>query len=405
MIRKVDAHQMNKINKCEVLRLIRRSGTISRVDIVNISGLTPPTVSRIVNNLVNDEKLVSYLGTGESNGGRPPVMVQFNGKQNYIIGLDLGATTIRGVLSDLEANHLMEIQVTTDIGKGYNAIMDQLGDLVERLLNRRDINKDNVKGIGIGIAGLVNRKSGIVDFSPNFEWNNADVRKSLQERLSLPFIYDNSTRLMALGELEYGEGSKYDNFVVINVGYGIAAGIVVDGIPIKGSAGYAGEFGHIIVDSKSDVRCKCGAMGCLEALASGRRIAQLGQEAAKRMKKGLLLDLCEADISLIDAKLVAKAALQGDKTANQIYEQITSYISIGIANLANLLDPQIIFIGGGVSMNGDLFFGNIAKAVKQYLISPGKSINIAPITFGEYATTTGALSLISNKILKFEPLN
>lgn len=402
---KVDALQMNRMNKREILHLIRKSEVISRADIANISGLTAPTVSRIVEHLVNEENLVSYVGIGESKGGRPPVMVQFNGKGNYVIGIDLGATTIRGVLSDFTANFIVEIQIPTEINKGFKAIMNQVGDLVEKLLSKHDIKKGRVKGVGIAIAGLVNKKNGVVDFSPDFNWRNANVKESLQERLSLPFIYDNSSRLMALGELVYGEGNKYDNFVVINVGYGIAAGIVVDGVLVKGSIGYAGEFGHIVVDSKSNIQCKCGAMGCLEALTSGRRIAQLGQEAAVRNKKGPLIDLCEGDISQINAKMVAMAAKQGDKEAKAIYQEITSYLSIGISTLANLLDPQIIFIGGGVSLNGEIFFDNINNSVKRYLISPNKSVKIAPVTFGENASLTGALSLITNKITNFEPIS
>ena len=402
IVKKVDAVQMYRMNKRELLHLIRKSGVISRADLASISGLTAPTVSRIVEHLVHEDKLVSYVGKGESNGGRPPVMVQFNGKENYVIGIDLGATIIRGVLSDLEANFLMEIHIPTEINKGFEAIMDQVGSLVDKLLNKRELKKENVRGVGIGIAGLVNKKNGVVDFSPDFGWKNVNVRESLQSRLSIPFIYDNSSRLMAFGELEYGEGVNFDNFVVINVGYGIAAGIVIDGVTVKGSIGYAGEFGHIIVDGKSDVPCKCGAMGCLEALASGRRIAQLGQEAAGRKKEGPLLDLCERDISRIDAKLVARAAMLGDDEAVKIYQEITAYLSIGIATLANLLDPQIIFIGGGVSLNGGIFFDNIKSAVKKYLISPEKSVKIVPVTFGDYATLTGALSLISNKIINFE---
>jgi glucokinase-like ROK family protein len=402
---KVDALQMNRMNKRVILHLIRKAGAISRADIANISGLTAPTVSRIVEHLVNEEKLVSFVGIGESSGGRPPVMVQFNGKENHVIGIDLGATTIRGVLSDLEANFVMEIQIPTDINKGFAAIMTQVADLVEKLLSRRNTNNISVKGVGIAIAGLVNKKNGIVDFSPDFGWMNVDIKKALQKQISLPFIYDNSSRLMALGEHEYGEGNKYDNFAVVNVGYGIAAGIVVDGIPVKGSVGYAGELGHIIVDRKSNVQCKCGAMGCLEALASGRRIAQLGQEAAKRKKNGLLFNLCGGDISLIDAKMVALAAYQGDKDAKAIFQEITSYLSIGIATLANILDPQIIFIGGGVSLNGEIFFDNIKSFVKKYLISPEKSVNIAPVTHGDNASLVGALSLISSKIINFEPLS
>jgi glucokinase-like ROK family protein len=402
---KVDALQMNRLNKREILHLIRKAGVISRADIASISGLTAPTVSRIVEHLVTEDKLVSYVGKGESSGGRPPVMLKFNGKENYVVGIDLGATTIRGVLSDLDANIVLEIQIPTEINKGFTVIMNQVGDLVDKLISKRIGDLQMVKGVGIAIAGLVNKTNGVVEFSPDFGWTNVDIRESICERLPLPFIYDNSSRLMALGEHEYGQGRNYDNFVVINVGYGIAAGIVVDGVPLKGSVGYAGELGHIIVDSKSNVQCKCGAMGCLEALASGRRIAQMGQERAARKKKGVLFDLCEGDITRIDAKMVAVAADKGDKEANAIYQEITSYLSIGVATLANLLDPQIIFIGGGVSLNGDIFFDNIRNSVKKYLISPEKSVKIAPVTFGENASVTGALSLITNKITNFESLN
>jgi glucokinase-like ROK family protein len=405
MTTKVDALQMNRMNKREILYLIRRAGMISRADIVNISGLTAPTVSRIVDHLVTEDELVSYVGIGKSSGGRPPVMIQFNGKENYIVGIDLGATTIRGVLSDLEANIVLEIQIPTEINSDFHAIMNQVGDLVAKLISKRIDDLQRIKGVGIAIAGLVNKTNGVVEFSPDFGWMNVNVKESLQERLTLPFIYDNSSRLMALGEHEYGEGRKYDNFAVINVGYGIAAGIVVDGVPLKGSAGYAGEIGHIIVDSKSLVQCKCGAMGCLEALASGRRIARLGQETAERKKKGILYDLCEGDLTRIDAKMVAASADMGDNDACSIYREITSYLSIGIAALANLLDPQIIFIGGGVSLNGDIFFDNIRNSVKKYLISPGKSVKIVPVTFGENASVTGALSLITSKITNFEYFN
>jgi glucokinase-like ROK family protein len=402
---KVDALQMNRLNKREILHLIRNAGVISRADIASISGLTAPTVSRIVEHLVTEDKLVSYVGIGESSGGRPPVMLKFNGKENYVVGIDLGATTIRGVLSDLEANIVLEIQIPTEISKGFTVIMNQVGDLVDKLISKRIGDLQRVKGVGIAIAGLVNKKSGVVEFSPDFGWTNVDIGESIRERLDLPFIYDNSSRLMALGEHEYGEGRKYDNFAVINVGYGIAAGIVVDGVLLKGSVGYAGELGHIFVDSKSNIQCKCGAMGCLEALASGRRIAQLGQELAEREKKGVLFELCEGDLTRIDAKMVAVAANRGDKGAYSIYQEITSYLSIGIATLANLLDPQIIYIGGGVSLNGDIFFDNIRNSVKRYLISPEKSVKIAPVTFGENASVTGALSLITSKITNFESLN
>jgi glucokinase-like ROK family protein len=403
--KKVDAVQMSLLNKREVLQLIRNEGIISRTDIGNITGLTAPTVSRIVEHLVTQEKLVEYTGVGESSGGRRPVMLKFSGKDSYVIGIDLGATFIRGVLSDLEANFLTEIHVPTAINEGFEAIMDQIADLVEKLLNRKDFDSSHIRGIGIAIAGLVNKSSGIVDYSPDFGWRNVNVKESLSKRISIPFIFDNSSRLMALGEYEYGEGRKYDNIIVLNIGYGIAAGIIIEGMLLKGGLGYAGEFGHTVAEPNSKIPCKCGAFGCLEAMASGRRIAQLGQEVAQKHPNNPLFAFSGGNISKIDAKMVAAAAKQGDPDALHIFEEITTYLAVGVANLVNLLDPQHIYIGGGVSLNGDVFFENLSIAIQKHLIMPEKNVHISPATFRENASLIGAFSLVANRIFNFEPFD
>jgi glucokinase-like ROK family protein len=393
------------MNKIQVLNIIHDNKTISRSEIVKLTGLTPPTVSRIVEQLINQDGLVKYTGVGDSNGGRPPVMLTFNGSENYVIEIDLGATLIRGILSDLNYDIQMEIQVPTELEKGFESIMDNVANVIRRLLNKRDLNRDKVLGVGIGIAGLVNIKKGMVDFSPDFGWEAVNIGNSLRQRINIPFYFDNSTRLMALGELNFGLGKKYGNFVVVNIGYGIAAGIVIDGRTIFGSKGKAGEFGHIIIDPNSNIKCKCGAHGCLEAMASGRRIATLGKELFYSKKSQKIADLCNNDPDLIDAKLVFEAAQSGDKGANEIVEIVTNYLGIGIASLANLLDPEVIFLGGGVSLNGEIFFKPLVKAVRKYLISRNKELDIKPVTFSDYATLTGAFSLIVSKIIRFESLS
>jgi len=209
---------------------------------------------------------------------------------------------------------------------------------------------------------------------------------------------------MALGELNYGTGQRYENFVVINIGYGIASGIVIDGKTVFGSQGNAGEFGHIIVDPNSNIKCKCGAYGCLEALASGRRIAALGKELFTRGKSQKLIELCKSDPDLIDAKIVFEAARLGDKDSYEILGIVTNYLGIGIASLINLLDPEVIFIGGGVSSNGEIFFKPLIKAIKKHIISRNKKLEIKPVTFSDYATLIGAFSLVVNKIIQFESL-
>ncbi len=402
--KKVDSALMNKMNKIQILNIIHNNKLISRADIVKITGLTPPTVSRIVEQLINSDRLVKYHGIGNSNGGRPPVMLEFNGSENYVIGIDMGATLIRGALADFNSDLLMEIQVQTEIEKGYESIMDKVAGVVDRLLNRKDLDKEKVKGVGIGIAGLVNQHKGIVDFSPDFGWEKANIKDSLNQRIDLPFIFDNSTRLMAQGELDYGNGKNYENFVVINIGYGIAAGIVIDGKTVFGSQGKAGEFGHIIVDPASDIQCKCGAYGCLEALASGNRIATLGKELFKTKKSPKIIELCKNDPDILDAKLVFEASRSGDVLSNEIIEKVSNYLGIGMASLVNLLDPEVIFMGGGVSTNGEMFYKSLKKAMKNFLISRNKILDIKPVTYGEYATLIGAFSLVVNKTLQLEPV-
>jgi len=238
---KMDAGRMNLTNKRLILKLIKQNQQISRSYIAKKTGLTPPSISRIADELVNKDKLIEYMGIGDSNGGRPPLILKLRNEKNYIIGIDLGATYIRGCLVDLSAKFISEIQVPTEIEKGFNSIIEKLIQVIDRLKNRKEEGA-MIWGIGIGVAGLVNNKTGIIESSPDFGWSNINFREILSGRIDLPFFYDNSTRLMALGELNMSNHHNLKNFAVINVGYGIAAGLVIDGKPVKGHSGFAGEF-------------------------------------------------------------------------------------------------------------------------------------------------------------------
>ncbi|MHA1280845.1 MAG: ROK family protein, partial [Candidatus Helarchaeota archaeon] len=316
-------------------------------------------------------------------------------------GIDLGATYIRGCLVDLDARFLSEIQIPTEIEKGFNHIIEKVVQIINKFQNRPE-NGGKIWGVGIGVAGLVNRNTGIIEYSPDFGWENINLQKEISKMIKLPVFYDNSTRLMALGELNFNKISRLKNFAIINVGYGIAAGLVVDGNLIKGHFGFAGEFGHIPVDICSEVKCKCGKYGCLEALASGHRIANLGKNALNIKDAKILKKLSEGNADLVSAELVAKAAKQGDQPSLEIYDNITEYLAQGIGTLANLLNPEIIYIGGGISLNGKFFFDLITSKLSKYLLSPNLGLKIQPSTFGELATSIGAVSLVMEKIMNLE---
>ena len=401
---KGNAVYINRLNKINILGLIREFENISRADLVKKSGLSAPTVTRIVDSLINKEKLVVSLGMGNSKGGRPPVLLKFDGKRNYVIGIDLGATITRGVLSNLDGKFISEIEFPTRLTEGYEVILDDVADLINKLAESKpNINRKRVYGVGIAVAGLVDLNKKIVEYSPDFDWTQVDIIKALESKVDFPVIFDNVTRLMALGGMCFGKGQKRQNFICINVGYGIGSGIIVNGKLLTGSDGFAGEFGHITMDKDSDIQCSCKKYGCLEALASGKAIALTAQSRLARGQDSILKDMSGGDYSKVTAKMVADAAKEGDEMALNVFTRAMEYIGLGISNLIEIFNPDLIVIGGGVSLAGDIFFDNIRDVVQKNLMRPtARQIHILPVAFGTNAAIMGAFSLILSKVLNFE---
>jgi len=404
---KADALFINKLNKIKVLGLIREAGPVSRADLGKRTGLSAPTVTRIVDGLIHDDKLVAEVGMGSSSGGRPPLLVKFNSEQNYVIGIDLGATFTRGALSNLDGIFINEIRIPTRLESGFEAIMEDLSDLIHRLSNgNQKVRKQRIFGVGIAVAGLINRRKNLIEFSPDFDWYNVDIVNALGKRIEYPVIFDNVTRLMALGGLSYGAGQRLQNFICVNVGYGIGAGIIVDGKLLMGADGFAGEFGHITVETDSDIQCSCKKYGCLEALASGKAIALTARSRLSRGQSSLLIELCEGDINRVSAKMVADAARNGDELASNVFNRAMDYIGIGISNLINIFNPELVTIGGGVSQAGDIFFNNIRESVDRNIMQPtSRKVEILPVAFGENAALMGAFALILQRVLYMDIKN
>lgn len=394
---KMDVGLMNLINKRSVLELLRTSGKINRSEISKLTGLTPPTVTKIIKELISFN-LCGYSGPATSSGGRPSVVVEFKSSENLIIGIDLGATYIRGCLVDLEAKFLSEIQVPTEIESGLESILEKLVETISKLSARTKPNQ-KIWGVGIGVAGFINHETGIVEISPDFDWKNVDLKELMKDRIPFPFFYDNSTRLMAKGEKELGRYKNESNFAVINVGYGIAAGLVVNDLLLYGNKGFTGELGHIQLRPDSKIKCACGKYGCLEALASGKRIAEMGRE---RLNPSRIKDLIGSNKDNITAKVVFRAALAGDQDAQQICYEIADYLAIGIGIISNLLNPSKIFIGGGVALSGDYLFELINEKKDKYLIDQNNDLEILPTTHGEFATAIGSVSLVLERLMKLD---
>ena len=394
-----NAKFISEINKVKVTNLIRDNHGISRAALAKKSGLSAPTVSRIVETLIR-EGLVTETGMGVSTGGRRPTLLKFSGVDNFIIGIDLGTTNIYGVLTNLDAKVIAEIRRPTQVEDGFSRVMERTSEIINELRNHLGDKKGKVCGIGMAIAGLINRERNIVEFSPDFHWHNVDVRAALSQSNEIPIMFDNVTRVMALGEMWYGAGRDYRNFIMINVGYGIGAGIIIQGIPLYGLKGMAGEFGHITLDKDSDAQCECGNFGCLEALASGNAIAKAAKKELLGGIGSILLDMCKGDLSRLTAEMVVNAAKQGDSLAWTIFDRAAEYLGLGISGVINLFNPEAVFIGGGVAQAGDILFSRVRKTVNARALNKTASdVAILPASFGYRAAVMGAISLILSGVV------
>lgn len=394
---KGSAEYINRLNKIKVLNLIRESGEMSRAEIVKQTGLSAPTITRIVDSLINKEKLASQVGIGESKGGRPPVIVQFNGEASYVIGIDWGRTHIYSVLANLNGDVLVSSDVKTEATDSFDSDMRRVINLVEKLILKSGVDVSKLRGIGVAAAGFINKKTDIIEYSPNFKWKNVDIKKPLIEHFNVPVIVDNVSRVMAQGELMYGIGERCKDFIFINVGYGIGSGIIVNGQAFYGFDGMSGEIGHnrINVAVAGGLKCSCGKMDCLECYSSGRGIAEIALEKLKFYPDSGLNNLKK-----ISAQTISALARKEDELALFLFNQAADYLGTAIASVANMFNPAAIVLGGKVMNSGSFFTERIRTAFHREIIQqPNRDIELLQSQLGDEAAVKGAISLILNEVL------
>lgn len=388
-------------NKIKVLQLIRNEKEITRAMIIDKLGLSAPTVTRIVDSLLQ-LNLIHTDGVGTSIGGRPPQLICFNSKDNYVIGIDLGATTIRSALSNLDGEFIFEIQIPTNFKNGFDGVMEQVGGLIQKLCDRAIQQSLTIWGIGIAVCGMVNKNTGLVEYSPIFGWSNVNIHEALSKYTSLNIASGNVTHLIALGELLYGVGKKHQNFICINLGYGIGSGIIAEGRLFGGADGIAGEIGHIVVDKYSHQKGQEGISGTLEALASGYGIADIAINRAKYDSESCLHSLQPSDI---DAKRVFEASRGGDRLATDIINEVADYLSIGIDILIKLFNTECIVLSGGLVHDREILPVKIRKVLTNYSMSAiARQVPVVLSEFGENAALMGSFSLILERILMLESI-
>lgn len=311
----------------------------------------------------------------------------------WYLGIDMGGTAIKALCLQSDGKTLVRKQMPTQSHEGSEAVIRRIIRLIAGVIGELG-DKRKVGGIGIAVAGVVDKESGTVLLLPNFPglWRGIPLGPRLQDHFKVPSFVINDARAATLGEKTFGAGRQSHNMVMLTLGTGVGGGIIVDDELYFGSEGHAGEVGHQTIDPDGPL-CGCGNRGCLESLASGPAIASMGIRAVKQGMTTSIRDLAGGDLDNITPKTVADAASGGDAVANLIIRTAGGYIGTGIANLVVILNPDTVVVGGGVAKAGDLLFRAIEETVDRRvcIFSGGRgAVRIVPAELGEEAGAIGA---------------
>lgn len=381
---------MKSLNKTLILNVIRTDGPISRAEIAKKTNLTPPTVTNIVSELISSG-LVIESNLGESKGGRKPIMLTINTSAFHVVGVDVGSRQISIVVTDLNASVFESHQVDLPRPLSEGRFMTLLKNGIRTVMDK-PLKEGSIVGIGIGMHGLVNPDKGVAIFAPNLNLRNMALREQLEAEFHVPVEVDNDVRAMALGESWFGNGRGIDNFICVNVGNGVGAGIILDQKLFRGASFTAGEVGHTTVDPDGPP-CTCGNNGCLQTLVSGPAVAARAREQIQAGRSSVL------EGKDITGEAIYHAALEGDALALDILRQTGRYLGIGLANLINTLNPERVIVGGGVAKAARFIMGPLKETVAaRALDTPARSTTIVTAKLGDQATVIGAVTLVLRKL-------
>lgn len=271
--------------------------------------------------------------------------------ETAVIGVDVGGTATKAGVVTREGDVLARSERPTDPSAGTKGILATVEDLVQK---SAELDVD-LAAIGVGAAGFVDASSGSVSFSPNLVYDDPEIATAVSARVGLPAVVDNDANAAAWGERKFGAARGSDHVAVVMLGTGIGSGFVVDGRLIRGFSGAAAELGHTIVDPDGP-QCPCGLRGCLEELASGTAIARMGREAAAQDPSSSIHDFA-GSADDVTAEDVAKAAREYDDAARGVLRRAGTALGIGLSNVVNLFDPEVIVLGGSVIRAGEPYLG------------------------------------------------
>jgi glucokinase-like ROK family protein len=379
-----------------VLDAVRRDGAASRSAVGQLTGLGRAIVAHRVGELI-DRGLLSEEGAARSTGGRPPRQLSFSTGAGHLLVADLGATGIDVALTNLSGAILAHLAEPEDIAAGPETVLDHVDALFAELLSGAV--PGDLWGIGLGVPGPVEFGAGRPVSPPIMPgWDGYPIRERFAQRYTAPVWVDNDVNLLALGEWRQGAARGHRNVVVVKVGTGIGAGLISDGMLHRGAQGAAGDVGHIQVVDDPSVVCRCGNIGCLEAIAGGEAIARSGERLARDGRSPRLAAVLRVH-GHVTAADVAHSASHGDAACFELLQRSGRLVGTMLAGIVNFFNPSLIVLGGGVSGAGDAYLAAVRGTLyRRSLPLATRDLTVARATLGEQGGVIGAAAMVLDEL-------
>jgi len=347
----LSATSMSQHNRDVILRILRAEGPLPRSELVDRTGASPATVNRLTTSLL-ERGLIVDVGTAPTGRGRPSMVVRFNERAAYVAAVDIGSQVTRGALVDLRGGVTGLVEEPVPEGAGPHQRLDQVRDVAVALVEAARARRRRVIAVGVGVPGVVN-PDGVVDWAPVLGWRQVGLAKVLRGACGLPVVAENDANALAIAEHRYGDARGTSAMVAINLGNGIGAGIIAGGSLYRGHTAAAGEIGYMLLGTDS-LRQTYAGFGDIETRVGAEGIARRSAEV------GLADDVAGP----LTAATVFELARQGHRTALALVDEISDELAIALANVAAVLDPGVVVLGGGIGGSADLLVPRLEERLQ-----------------------------------------
>jgi glucokinase-like ROK family protein len=398
-----DQNLVKRLNSALILDQLLASSPQSRANLAQQTGLNRSTISSLVGDLI-DQGLIREVGLEiASSRGRPGMLLELNPGGGCIVGIEINVDYVSIILTDFTARTLWRRHAEIDMDAPRDDVLAFAESLIREALRAGAAYNLSPLGIGLGVPGLVDTEKGVLKFSPNQGWRNLPFRDLWGNTFGVPLYIENDGNASALGEYYFGVAKGVQNFLYLGTGIGLAGGLMLDGQIYRGAGGFAGEIGHIIVESGGEL-CSCGRRGCWETLVGPRTVIRGIVHALRHGAPSLIPEMVGGNLDQITMHVVVEAANRGDQLALDTLSDIALHLGTGIANLINLFNPEMIVLGGLLTLAGEYLLPTISNIIAaEALVEPARMVALALSSQGADSCVKGAAALVIDRIVR-EPI-